>query len=79
MAKNLKSEILNLKLFEVNNPSLQRRRRCLGSVGYAELAENVIDMTLHCGFADVQVSANLFIAFSSHDLLQHLELPARKL
>ena len=64
----------NFRLAQVNEPTLQGRGDGLGTVGHSELAENVIDMTLHRRLADVQRRGNLFVALAFYDLLKHFQL-----
>src|SRR5688572_19388248 len=61
-------------LTQVHQTSLQCRRCRLGSISHSELAENVIDVTLNSGFADLQTGAYFFIALASYDQLEHFHL-----
>ena len=63
-------------LTQVDQPALEGGGGGLGSVGHAELAENVIDVTLDGRFADAQAGADFFIALASHDQLEHFHLSA---
>jgi hypothetical protein len=68
-----------LRLFEVNNATLERGRSSLCSVRHAQLAEEVIDMTLYCGFADVQDAGYFLVTPASDNFLEYLKLPARQI
>ena len=48
----------------MDQPALQSGGYGLGPVGYSELAENVVDVTLNSRFANLQADADLFIALS---------------
>ncbi len=59
----------------MDQPALEGGGGGLGAVCDAELTENVIDMTLDCGFADAEAGADFFIALASHNQLQHFHFP----
>src|SRR6266480_3820228 len=60
----------------MDQPTLQGGGGCLGTVGYSELAEDVINVTLYSRFADTEAGADFFIALALHDQLQHFHLSA---
>src|ERR1044072_9595172 len=59
-------------------PALQGAGGGLGSIGYAEFAEDVVDVTLHRRFADVERARDLLVTLPVHDFLQHLEFAHRQ-
>lgn len=63
----------------MDQPSLQSRRCGLRPVGDPEFAEDVIDVTLDRCFADFQSDANLLIALTSHNQLEHFHFPGSQL
>ena len=63
-------------LAQVNQPALQSGGHGLGTIGHAELTENVIDVTLDRRFANRQAGAYLLVALASHDQFEHLHLSA---
>ena len=65
-----------LRLAKVDQPALQGGGGGLGSVSHAELAENVIDVTLDSRFADAQAGTNFLIALTAHDQFEHFHLSA---
>ena len=60
----------------MDQPALQGSGGGLGSVGHAELTENVIYVTLDSRLADTQAGAYFFIALALHDQLEHFHLSA---
>src|SRR5260370_34199726 len=60
---------------QVDQSPLQSGGGGLGPVGYPELAEETIDVTLNGRFADFKTGSYLFVALPFHDQFQHLQLP----
>src|SRR4029077_911206 len=67
------------RLAQVHQPSLQRRSRRLRSVGYAKLAEDVIDVTLDGCFTDTQAGSYFFIALTAHNELEDFHFSTRQI
>jgi len=65
-----------LRLIEVNDAALEGGRSCLRPVGHAQFAEEIIDMTLYRGFADVQDAGYFFVTPASNNFLEYFKLPA---
>ena len=66
-------------LTQMNEAALESGGGGLRSVGYAELAENVIDVALDGCFADTQAGAYFFIALTSHNELEDFHFSARQI
>ncbi len=65
-----------MRLTQVHQPALQGGGGGLGSISDAELAEDIIDVTLNGRFADTQAGAYFLIALALHDQLEHFHLSA---
>ena len=65
----------NGRLTEMNKPALESRRGCLSTIAYAELAEDIVDVTFDCCFADVQAPTDFLIALSLNDEFEYFHLP----
>ena len=63
----------------MNYAALQCGRSSLCSVGYAQLTEEVVDMTLYRGFADTQNAGYIFVTPASDNFLEYFKLPARQI
>jgi len=61
---------------QVNNPTLDGRRRRLRPVIHAQLAEYALDMILHRVLSDAQLVRDLFIAVTFDDQREHVHLAA---
>src|SRR6185369_11337640 len=64
---------------QVDQPALEGGGYGLGAIGHAELAENIIDVTLDRRFANRQARAYFLIALASHDQFEHFHLSARQI
>src|SRR6185369_560748 len=63
---------------EADDAALEGAGGRLSSIGYAELAEDIVDVTLHGRFADMKRARDLLIALPVHNLLKHLKLAHRQ-
>jgi hypothetical protein len=61
---------------QLDQPALQGGGYGLSTVSHAELAENIVDVTLNRRFANPQAAAYFFIALASRDQLEHVHLSA---
>src|SRR6185369_9232437 len=63
----------------MDDAALERAGGGLSAVGHAEFSEDVVDVTLHSRFTDVQRARDFFVRLTFHDLLKDLELSIREL
>jgi hypothetical protein len=62
----------------MHEPALQRSSGSLSSIGYTEFAQDVVDVTLHRGFANPETRTYFFVTLAAHDQLQYFHLSAGK-
>src|SRR4051812_9119361 len=61
-------------LVKVDDASLQCGGCGLRAITYPELAEQAVDVGLHCRFRDKKCRGDLLVAVAAHDKAQHLSL-----
>src|SRR6185503_17804283 len=64
---------------KMDDAALEGASGGLGAIGHAEFSEDVVDVTLHRRFADVQRAPNLLVRLTLHDFLKNFQLSVRQL